>query len=777
MFKHMLEQNKSLAGKVPRVRPRMAALLDSADSALEGDLAVLSVEVADFALKFTGIGMEAGMACLSVCLDAAVEQFAAVFPECTLLFIQEASPGDYVLLFKHRSRAADELFFLYLAFRAACIAAATERMRRVCNETLELRVGFAGVESGPELPRATALFAAVCKAKRLARQKIDAAVFPSPAEMKTLFVEGLTGVVYQPVIDLATGATWGWEAFARSASGIPVQDALRLFELIGSTGKALEVERELWRMAVANVGHLQPRQKLYLNVGPAFLSGGDIPPRELARRIAGADLECNQIVLEFSERLSAGELATLPDSLDACRGMGFLTAIDDVGAGQSNMMLLARLRPDYFKADTALTRDIESNPFKRVMVETLVLMAEKIGAKVIAEGVETELALSSLVSMGVHAGQGYFLGAPAFPRPEGDVRLPPKASYGQAAAGDWKCSSPVGDLLAPCLVVETDKRIGDVKALLADKPAMCSLVVVEGQSPAGLLMNYNLDKALSSKFGVDLYHRKRITRLMDASPLCVEGDTPIEEAARLAMNRPAAKIYDDIIVTRDGALRGTVSVQKMLDTLARVQVELAKGSNPLTGLPGNVAIEQEFARRGRERHPCCMMYVDLDNFKVYNDVYGFSQGDKVILLTAQVLRDAVAGRGAPGDFIGHVGGDDFVVIAAREAADAIAAAVIDAFAAAAPALYTPEDRQRGHIRGKNRDGQKRDFPLITLSIGILECRCDAPITYEELSHRVAEVKKLAKSRPGNSVVRDRRTPLGTFYEGEEGKKRARGETL
>lgn len=761
MFKHMLEQNRALSGKTAPARPRVASLLHDGLAGREDRLALLTLQVADFHLKFAGIGVDAGIACLGACLDAALDQFPRSFPGKSLLVVQEASPGDYVLLFDHGGDDAGELFYCFLSYRAAVLRTVSDRTEALAGEGVDLRLGFACLSEGGETAVGPGtIFAAMCKARRIAQQTIDAAVFPSRKELTTLFTTGSSGVVYQPVADLGTGVILGWEAFARSASGIAVPDALRLFEMIGSTDKAYAIEQGLWRMALADVGKLQPRQKLFLNVGPACLAATDHQAAQFAGLVEEHGLSRSQIVLEFSERLSPGELAALPERLDAYRALGFLTAIDDVGAGQANMMLLARLRPDYFKADVTLTRDIECNPFKRVMVETLVLVAEKIGAKVIAEGVETELALTSLVSMGVHAGQGYHLGAPAFPKPESSRIMPPKAGYGQVAAGDWKCASPVGDLVSPCLVASLDAPIGQVKDMLADKPVMCSVVVLEGDVPAGLVMNYNLDKALSSKFGVDLYHRKRVSRLMDASPLCVEHDTPIEEAARLAMNRAPAKIYDDIVVTRDGALSGTVSVQKMLDTLAKVQVELAKGSNPLTGLPGNVAIEREFARRGRERLASCLMYVDLDNFKVYNDVYGFSQGDRVILLTAQALREAVAGHGGPGDFIGHVGGDDFVVIAAREQADAITAAAVELFAAEVPALYTPEDRERGFIRGKDREGRRREFPLITLSIGVLECLFETSVSFEDLSHRVASVKKLAKAQAGNSVVRDRRSPLG-----------------
>ena len=464
----------------------------------------------------------------------------------------------------------------------------------------------------------------------------------------------------------------------------------------------------------------------------------------------------SQIVLEFSEKLSPGELAALPERLETYRASKFLTAIDDVGAGNANLMLLARLRPNFIKADVSLVKDVESNPFKRSILETLVLMAEKIGAQVISEGVESELALSSLVSMGVHAGQGRFLAEPAYPKPEFQVSIIPRANYRQAAAGEWKCTAPVGDLTTASLIVEAQYRVCDVKELLAGKPPMSSVVVVENDRPTGLLMNYNLDKALSAQFGIDLYSKKKVVKLMDPNPLCVEFGMPIEEAARMAMNRDPNKIYDDIIVTREGILIGTVSVQKMLDTLAKVQVELAKGSNPLTGLPGNVAIEQEFNRRSEEAAPSCLIYIDLDHFKVYNDVYGFNQGDKVILLTAKVLRDVVKSCGAHQDFVGHVGGDDFVVISARDTAEAIARRAIDIFAEESPKLYTPEDQQRGYICGSSRGGEEQCFPLITMSIGILDCVFQVPVAFAELSHRVAEVKKLAKS-PLRQFLRARPT--------------------
>ena len=159
-----------------------------------------------------------------------------------------------------------------------------------------------------------------------------------------------------------------------------------------------------------------------------------------------------------------------------------------------------------------------------------------------------------------------------------------------------------------------------------------------------------------------------------------------------------------------------VSVQKILDALACVQVEMAKGANPLTGLPGNVAIEREISRRAAARTPTSLVYIDLDNFKVFNDVYGFKDGDKAILLTARILLESLATYGFQDDFLGHVGGDDFVLLCRGESVNRVCKAAIEAFATASPELYRAEDRERGYVEGQGRDGRVGRFDLLTVSM-------------------------------------------------------------
>jgi predicted signal transduction protein with EAL and GGDEF domain len=115
--------------------------------------------------------------------------------------------------------------------------------------------------------------------------------------------------------------------------------------------------------------------------------------------------------------------------------------------------------------------------------------------------------------------------------------------------------------------------------------------------------------------------------------------------------------YDEVIVISGGQFLGGVTVQKMLTTLAQVQVEMAKGTNPLTGIPGNVVLEKEIEMRLRRAKPFCMLYADLDNFKVYNDVYGFKDGDFVILLLGRIMTWVISRHGHSGDFLTHIGGE------------------------------------------------------------------------------------------------------------------------
>lgn len=185
------------------------------------------------------------------------------------------------------------------------------------------------------------------------------------------------------------------------------------------------------------------------------------------------------------------------------------------------------------------------------------------------------------------------------------------------------------------------------------------------------------------------------------------------------------------------------------------------GTNPLTRLPGNYAIEEDINLRlsAAEPHrPFAVCYADLDHFKAFNDVYGFSRGDEVIRKTAEVLTDVIAEAGAPDDFVGHIGGDDFVfVLSDCGRIDAVCAEIIRRLSEYFPTLYSDADRARGYIQTKNRKDQTDQFPLISISIAVVSNENRALTSVGQIAQIASEIKKLLKTKPGSNYSVDRRT--------------------
>lgn len=771
MFKGMLEKNRTLekyafARKVRQFLPDEVWGVLREEAGSEG-LGLLTLGLPEEAFHTGACGPNQALFIMECLVDAARHALRHNVPECRPVTLFTAGPTEAVMVLAHPPGRETALARAYPSIRRETLTAARGQAFGPGEPSVPLAVGYSSIDAARPDDRQDmdmAVLGAYLRAVRLAREDTQDMI-EARAGLHELFLavmhDRLLQPVYQPIVEFAPGTVLGYEAFLRGPRDTPFYDPLALLSFAASIGQVFALERLFFETALAGLGPMEPGQLLFINIHPASFTDPKFTPAGIPGFLEKHGLHPDNLVFEFTERQTAGDLDILQQKLEMYRDNGIRVAMDDIGAGNMTLRALCRIRPDFIKADVSVIGGIQSNPINRVMVETLVSLAEKIKGRVIAVGIESETELTSLASMGVQAGQGYHFSRPEFPKPVITPRIPALATFSDVGRGELKCSTPVKNLIQDTLVVGPATTIREVKKLLEDRPPMANVVIVDKKRPMGLLMNYNLDRHLSTQFGLSLYSDRKVVKLMDRAPLVVEGNRPLEEVASLAMRRESRKIYDDILVTEGGAFVGMVSVQTMLDSMARVQVELAKGSNPLTGLAGNVAIEAEINRRSREGVPSSLIYVDLDNFKVYNDVYGFKNGDRAILLTAEVVREAVGHHGDPDDFIGHVGGDDFIIMCGQKRAEGICRRICDRFAAAAPDLYSPEDRAKGFIVGRGRDGREGDFPLMSLSLGYLDCAFAHPFTMEELSGRVAEVKKYAKSRPGNSYVKDRRAALGS----------------
>ncbi len=225
-----------------------------------------------------------------------------------------------------------------------------------------------------------------------------------------------------------------------------------------------------------------------------------------------------------------------------------------------------------------------------------------------------------------------------------------------------------------------------------------------------------------------------------------------------ARSETAAKVRalklggDDYLVKPFDALELGARVESVL---RRKETEL--GSSPTTQLPGSGAIEREVQRRLQGGGAFAFCYLDLDNLKAYNDYYGFAKADGVIRQTGDLMREIVRQEGGEGDFLGHVAGDDFVFIIAPSRVDAVCQRTLEAFDRIIPLYYDRQDRERGYIEAEDRFGQRRRFPL--MSISIVAVMADGrSADHPELARLAAELKKRAKAIPGSVYLRSDRPP-------------------
>lgn len=183
-----------------------------------------------------------------------------------------------------------------------------------------------------------------------------------------------------------------------------------------------------------------------------------------------------------------------------------------------------------------------------------------------------------------------------------------------------------------------------------------------------------------------------------------------------------------------------------------------RDSNPLTGLPGNRAIERETIGRIEGGAPFGFMYIDIDRFKSFNDHYGFRKGDEAIGFLAGILKECSRRYGSGQDFIGHVGGDDFVLITTPDHAVELGRQIIENFDRGVGGLHEPEDLERGFLQVESRNGQIQRFPLITLTIALVEDAQGRFAHQAALSDTMAELKRYGKTMQSSVMVRERRLP-------------------
>ena len=571
-------------------------------------------------------------------------------------------------------------------------------------------------------------------------------------ELLSIIDHGGITTVYQPIVNLKYGVILGYDALTRAPHGSELARPDALFRAAIKHNMLPQLEALCREKACAGIGSLQPGQLLFINVCPDVLTHNDFIPEITINALRQHGLTPAQVVFEITESTAIRDYPPIRQVLNALTQEGFVTATDDVGRGYSSLQQVIELRPKYIKVDMSLVRDIDKDPFKQALLEAIVKFAAISNAYLVAEGIETKGELATLIRMGVDFGQGYLLARPATPKPTLNEDM---YAYIQAVAREQQrqrtgLGVTMGDIVEEIPPVTPETLVCDVENIFTRSTAL-GVAVVEDLRPVGLVMREKLFYMLSRQYGLSIYHKRPVRLVMDQSPLLLDAGMPLEAASQIVMHRDASVLYDYILVVEKGRYRGTVSIMNLLNSITSLQVESARHANPLTGLPGNIAIENALKQAVAAGCPFAVMYIDLDYFKGYNDQYGFEQGDQALLAVADILRNAVREHDVD-TFLGHIGGDDFIIITTPAVAPALGQSIIDQFDVVRRRLYPPDDLARGYVDIITRSGTRACCPLLSVSVAVVTNERHTFTSHLEISELAAEAKRQAKCQAGSSLA-------------------------
>lgn len=629
------------------------------------------------------------------------------------------------------------------------------------EERIELYVGTALLDTSKSWNTDAILYNAIKQAIYEAKNEADEEYSVKRMEFLAILDKAELTAHYQPIVRLEDGEIYGYEALTRGPQGSYFASPLRLFDFAENEDSLYSLERISRERAIQSFSAVNPAQKLFINMNANVINDPQFTPGKTLQLLEQMNLTPQNVVFEITERQSVDDYATLTRTLNHYRKQGYRIAIDDAGAGYSSLQAIAELRPDYIKIDRSIIHDIDRDKVKEILLETLVVFAQKMNCQIIAEGIETYEELKKAIRLGVHFGQGYLLGRPnpeLIPVPGEVVAIINRHQTDEPV--ETGSSLTIGNIARPAKVFDEKTVVAEVVDYFTQFESEYGVVIVRGNQPVGLVMREKLFQSLASQYGVPLYWKRSIRKLMDGYPLVLDKSVPVETASRLAMAREHNRVYDFVIVTQDGSLQGIVTVQSILDAITNAQIEYARDSNPLTGLPGNRRIDRELLRRISVNQPFSIIYADLDYFKLFNDLFGFQQGDAMIRFVAEILQQAVSSERRDGDFIGHIGGDDFIMITSRVDPQKLCEQILTEFEAGVKSFYTTRLFEEiastaPAERWTDRWGQAVKSKEISISLALLECDVEghANLTLQQIGKQAGELKKLAKSQTGSVYVK------------------------
>lgn len=559
--------------------------------------------------------------------------------------------------------------------------------------------------------------------------------------------------VFQPIVQLDNGSVYAYEALSRIDGISPFSGPEDIFNAARNFGMTANLEKLCRRQALLTAHRLNADVPITLNVSPAILNCPDHEKGMTVSLVEELFLVREKVILELTEKCSIENDRLFRKTVEYYRDQGFRVAVDDLGAGYAGLNMLIQTEPFMVKIDRSLISGIDKHARKRMLIESLVSFCSKINALVVAEGVETENELDALVEMKVDLGQGYLFGKPLKHLTNCGSEICDRI----VRLGREKCLN-IGNNFSNCIEslvrhvepASPDLKVSEIAERFKKNRDVICIPVTKDGVPRGVVHKNRLFYKLGRPFGYDLLSGKPVKKVLEPA-LVFESGTPLEKVAERVLNRTGDDIYDAVIVARNGVYIGTVTIRSILERITDQKIKMAMQANPLSGLPGNAVIENEITKR-LAGSPFAVMYFDLDNFKPFNDNFGFEQGDRILRFLANLLAETFDAKSR--GFVGHVGGDDFVAVCESEDARDACDFVIRRFDSEIRHFHDSAVVANGYYESRDRFDKTRRFGLLSLSVAVVKASGQRFGSYGALALAASGMKKQVKKMEGSVCLID-----------------------
>jgi len=557
---------------------------------------------------------------------------------------------------------------------------------------------------------------------------------------------------FQPIVNSYTGEVFGYEALLRNWEECGFTSIFELFDRAFHDKALYTLDLELRKKAIQKISSFgeMKHKALFYNLDNRVLEMPDYSPGNTLELLSTHGMTKSNFYFELSERNELNGSEENIHILNLYKKQDLKIAIDDYGSGYSGLQLLYHSDPDVIKIDRFFIDGIHCDQKKKLFAENIVNMAHLMGMKVVAEGIETDQELNYCRKLGCDYLQGYQVARPEvdLARLKTSYNLDSNENYGKREGENH--STLIKERLTLISPVHLkDDGVATLKRFQRDATITLLPVVNEHNEPLGVIRENDLKQYVYSPFGISLFqnhsHSRGLESFVSKVPM-TEVSTSLD---RILDKTALSTRAEGILITRNGKYLGLLEPSSLLQLIYENKLAHAREQNPLTGLPGNFTIHKKLTEMLKDNQGVHkVIFFDFNFFKPFNDAYGFRMGDRLIILFSEILKKTFS---LSNHFIGHIGGDDFLVIqrgVGRDDECSLTRETQKTFTSSALSYYSEEHKRKGFMTSRNRRGQWERFPLMSVSAAVINVGTDSNVTLDDLNRLLSELKKEAKSKPG-----------------------------